>query len=387
LSTHMKSGRSSARAPRRARLSGSPVAFILVLLPIIALTTGCDNSTPRSVTVSDSESHTVDGEGTRARFGRPAGLAFDSKGNLYVADTKDHVIRIVSPAGDVRTFAGSPGHAGHTDGVGATARFAIPTGLAIDSHDNLYVADSGNETIRKITPDGVVTTYAGLDGKAGITDGDFHQAMFDFPEVIATGPHDVLYVISEDSVRAVATDRSVKTVAGIARLSPPSTGESSRDAVALGARFSAPGGLASDQDSNIYIADSGNMTIRKLDQQGWVRPFAGRFTQPGYLDGGRGAALFNQPRALLVAPDGALLVADCRNGKIRRIETSGLVTSIASVGCAAGIALDKRGWLYVSIGGIQPGIHHTGSIMRISTDGVISTFVGEEYSSRPPRED
>jgi len=383
-------GRSSVRAQRRARLRGSSVSLILALLSMIALTTSCDSassggnyeSTQRSVTVSDSESHTVDGQGTRARFGRPAGLAFDSKGSLYVADAKDYVIRIVSPEGNVRTFAGSPGHAGHTDGFGSAARFAIPTGLAIDSHDNLYVADSANETIRKVTPDGVVTTYAGLDGRAGVADGDFHTAMFDFPEVIAIGPNDVLYIISEDSIREITSDRSVKTVAGMARLPSLSEGERSLDAVALQAKFSGPGGLAIDPDSNIYIADSGDMTIRRLDPQGWVRPFAGGFTQPGYQDGPRDTARFNQPSAMLLSPDGVLFVSDCHNGRIRRIATSGLVSSVAAVGCGAGIAMDRRGLLYVSVGGIQPGSRRPGSILRISPDGVVSTFVGED--SGPP---
>ena len=360
--------------------------LIATLLSAMALTTGCDSSsasgdfasTQRSVTVSDSESHTVDGQGTRARFGRPAGLAFDSKGNLYVADSKDHVIRIVSPVGDVHTFAGSPGHVGHTDGIGSAARFAIPTGLAIDSHDNLYVADSANETIRKVAPDGLVTTYAGLDGKAGVADGGVHMAQFDYPEVIAIGPNDLLYVISEDSIRTIAADGSVKTVAGVARLAHPSEGESALDAMGVRAKFSGPGGLAIDKESDIYIADSGDMTIRKLDPQGWVRTFAGGFTQPGYEDGQRVVARFNQPRALLMSPDGALFVADCRNAKIRRIETSGLVTSFASVGCAAGMAMDREGQLYVSIGGMQPGSRRPGSILKIGPNGSVSTFVGAD---------
>ena len=387
---HIKFGQSNVRTQPPARLRTSSFSLIAALISMCALTAGCSKSTSggdlgsiqRSVTVSDSESHTVDGQGTRARFGRPAGLAFDSKGNLYVADPKDQVIRIVSPVGDVRTFAGSPGHVGHTDGFGSRARFAIPTGLAIDSHDNLYVADSANETIRKVTPEGVVTTYAGLDGRAGVADGDVHTAMFDFPEVIAVGPNDVVYVITEDSIRAVTADRSVKTVAGMARLPNLSEGERSLDAEALHARFSGPGGLAINPDSNIYIADSGDMTIRRLDPQGWVRPFAGGFTQPGYLDGQRDTARFNQPRAMLMSPDGVLFVADCRNAKIRRIATSGLVSSVAAVGCGAGIAMDRQGWLYVSVGGIQPGSRRPGSILHISPDGVVSTFVGEDSS--PP---
>lgn len=391
----MRFGRSGVPAPRGACLRGASTRLLLAGLSMIALITGCDNpssgglfeSTERSVTVSDSESHTVDGQGTQARFGRPAGLAFDSKGNLYVADTKDHVIRIVSPEGNVRTFAGSPGHAGHADGRGNLARFAIPDGLAVDSHDNLYVADSANETIRKVTPDGVVTTYVGLDGKAGVADGDVHTAMFDYPEVIALGPNDGLYVISEDSIRAVAADRSVKTVAGMARFPQPSQTAGPLDAEALQARFSGPEGLALDRDSNIYIADSGDMTISKLDPQGWVRHFAGRFQQPGYLDGPRATAQFYQPRAMLVSPDGALFIADCHNTKIRRIDTSGLVTTVASVGCVAGLAMDRQGWLYASTGGIQPGNRRPGSILRISPYGAVSTFVGEDYSPDKGRGD
>ncbi|MBK8791786.1 MAG: hypothetical protein IPN59_01315 [Holophaga sp.] len=113
----------------------------------------------------------VDGNLTQARFAKPMGIARDGQGNFYIADTYNHTIRKVTAAGVVSTLAGSPGQRGAVDGTGVAARFSSPKGLAVDSTGNVFVADYGNQVIRKITPAGVVTTFTGTVGVMGATDG------------------------------------------------------------------------------------------------------------------------------------------------------------------------------------------------------------------------
>ena len=123
----------------------------------------------------------ADGTGSAARFYYPSGVAVDSAGNVYVADRDNHTIRIVTPAGVVTTLAGLTGIKGSADGTGSTARFNEPTGVAVDSAGNVYVADSGNMTIRKVSPSGMVTTLAGLAGETGSADGTGSTARFYIP--------------------------------------------------------------------------------------------------------------------------------------------------------------------------------------------------------------
>ena len=155
-----------------------------------------------------------DGTGSAARFYFPTGVATDSSGNVYVADANNHTIRKVTPAGVVTTLAGLAGNSGSADGTGSAARFHSPNGVATDSSGNVYVADTGNHTIRQITPAGVVTTLAGLAGSSGSTDGPGSAARFYYPEGVATDSSGNVYVADtvNDTIRkitpaGVVTDR------------------------------------------------------------------------------------------------------------------------------------------------------------------------------------
>ncbi len=143
-----------------------------------------------------------DGPRTDARFSNPHGLTYDLAGNLFVADTGNHTIRKISPDGTVTTLAGKAGQSGITDGVGAAARFNAPQGLAADRHGNLYVADTGNHIIRLITPAGIVTTLAGQPGKAGTADGAASAALFDAPDRLAVDQSGAVY-LSNHGVRKI----------------------------------------------------------------------------------------------------------------------------------------------------------------------------------------
>jgi secreted PhoX family phosphatase len=127
----------------------------------------------------------ADGTGSAARFSYPKGVAVDGSGNVYVADYNNDTIRKVTPAGVVTTLAGSPGVIGSADGTGSAAQFNSPQGVAVDGSGNVYVADSGNSTIRKVTPAGVVTTLAGSAGVNGSADGTGSAARFNSPAGVA----------------------------------------------------------------------------------------------------------------------------------------------------------------------------------------------------------
>jgi sugar lactone lactonase YvrE len=265
----------------------------------------------------------VDGIGTSAQFSQPAGMAIDSTGDIYVTDTANAVIRKISPSGVVTTVAGSVATRGTTDGTGTAALFNAPSGIAIDGAGNLYVADSSANTVRKITPAGVVTTLAGSAMVRGETDGKGSDALFNNPTGIAVDGLGNLYVADtfNDIIRKITPAGSVTTLAGSAGISGTFDGTGGLSL------FNQPIGVAVDSAGNVFVADSGNATIRRVSPAGAVTTIAGIPAISGFRDGAGSSALFNQPQALVVSLSGQIFVADTGNALVRKIASDETVST------------------------------------------------------------
>jgi sugar lactone lactonase YvrE len=327
-------------------------------------------------------SGTNDGSGTSARFNLPQALAVDAQGNVYVADTANHTIRKVTSAGLVSTLAGTPGTNGYTDGTGRAAQFNQPAGLAIDANGILYVADSANFTIRKVTSAGAVTTLAGSVGTLGSADGTNGVARFNWPVGLAADTFGNVYVADyyNHAIRRLApsgTDWVASTLAGLGGVFGGVDGTNSS------ARFFFPQGLAVDAVGNVYVAEAGNQTIRKITPTGSVTTLAGSVGSYGSADGSGPSAQFRNPQALAFA--GAnLFVADTGNGTIRQMTLSGAVTTLAgspSVGATDGAGSNGRfsaaGAATVdSSGNIYVADTENSTIRKITPAGAVITLAG-----------
>ena len=260
--------------------------------------------------------------GASALFRQPTAVALDKSENLFVADTGNSLIRKITPAGVVTTFAGSPDYQGYFDGTGGAAMFNAPQGIAVDASGNVYVADTGNSAIRIISVDGVVSTYAG-NGQTGSADGHNYQARFNQPSGLAIDKSGNLYVAdtANDTIRKIAADGTVSTLAGMPGIS------GYEDGAGATALLNHPTGLALDSAGNLYVADTGNETIRVITPPGVVSTLAGLPTVAGLLDGSGANAWFNQPKNLAVDASGNVYVTDAANAAIRKVTTTGIVST------------------------------------------------------------
>lgn len=268
----------------------------------------------------------VDGARLSSSFDFPWGLDADADGNLYVFDVTGLVLRKISPIGVVSTIAGSYNVDGYSDGVGAAATFSNSIDIAFCPDGNIYLADAGNKVVRKITPAGVVTTFAGLAGVSGSIDGVGAAARFTNIYGIDCDKNGNLYVVGDDDlVRKITTPGAVVTTyAGVANT------EGSLDGPRLTATFRDPEGVTVDNSGNVYIADLVNFLIRKIDTSGNVTTIAGSPGVAGNVDGTGSAARFNWIRGGIVVDDlGFIYIADSSNHSIRKITPDGVVTTIA----------------------------------------------------------
>ncbi len=254
--------------------------------------------------------------GTSSQFNGPAGVATDAAGNIYVADFYNNEIRKITPAGAVSLLAGSSsGRSGSGNNTGTSARFKGPADLAVDPAGNLYVADQTNNLIRKITPAGVVTTLAG-SGAAGSADGTGTKASFNQPGGLGLDPAGNLFVADSynHTIRKITPAGAVTTVAG----SPGTTG-SADGLTGAAARFNYPGDVQPDAFGNVYVVDSNNHTLREILASGPVITVAGVAGTAGTTDGVGPAALFNGPGSIVLEPGGTLALADTNNNTLRRV--------------------------------------------------------------------
>jgi sugar lactone lactonase YvrE len=286
----------------------------------------------------------ADGLSSNARFSNPSGIAADSAGNVYVADTANHTIRQITPGGAVGTLAGLAGVSGSADGTGSAALFNQPQGVAVDSAGNVYVADTGNHTIRQIAPGGVVSTLAGLAGVSGSVNGTGGSARFYQPEGVAVDSGGNVYVADtwNHTIRAITPGGAVSTVAGLAGTN------GSTDGTGGAARFYQPQGVAVDGAGILYVADTGNQTIRKIMAGGAVSTLAGLAGSYGSADGTGASAQFYGPAGVAVDGLGNVYVADYFNQTLRKVTAAGVVTTLAgspgNFGSADGANSTVRFW-------------------------------------------
>jgi sugar lactone lactonase YvrE len=264
----------------------------------------------------------TDSTGAAARFNFPSGVAVDSSGNVFVADRQNHTIRKVTSAGVVTTLAGTAGSIGSTDSTGSAARFNLPSGVAVDSSGNIFVADSGNNLIRKVTSAGVVTTLAGTAVSIG----------FSNPWAVAIDSAGNVFVadFGNHAIRKVTSAGVVTTLAGTAG----SIG--STDSTGAAARFKQPSGVAVDSSGNVFVADSGNYTIRKVTSAGVVTTLAGTAGSFGSTNGTGSAARFLNPWGVALDSAGNVFVADSGNNTIRKVTSAGVVTTEAGLAGSSG---------------------------------------------------
>jgi serine/threonine protein kinase, bacterial len=269
-------------------------------------------ATPTGVVTTlagSGSSGSSDGIGVVASFGFPYGVAVDSGGTIYVADYLNNKIRKVSANGVVATLAGS-GATGSADGPGATAQFTTPRGIAVDASGNVYIAE--NTRIRKVTSAGNVTTLAG-SASSGASDGTGSSASFNSATGVAVDGVGNVYVADTGNhiIRKISPTGVVVTFAGSGI--PGST-----DGPALTASFTLPAGVVTDANGNVFVADTNNNKIRKIAPTGTVTTIAGSGAF-GSTDGIGGVASFGQPSAMAISATGALYVTDSGTQTIRKI--------------------------------------------------------------------
>lgn len=316
-----------------------------------------------------------DGIRAAARFFAPSGITRDSAGNLYVADMGNTVVRKITPAGVVTTLAGKAKKNDYANGTGAAAQFYNLRDIVSDVTGNLYVIDFSNYVIRKITPSGVVSTLAGTPGKKGHADGKGSTALFSMLLAFAVDRAGNIYVVDGTTVRKVAPDGMVSTLAGKADT------RGNKDGPNELARFNYPGGITVNGSGDVFVTDSGNRTIRKISKNGMVTTIVGQYSADHPLRSALGWRLvnFSSPGRIMVDKSGNLYVAD--SGAIKKINPNGEVSIFVgradgindghgrAVGYGAMGSIDAVGNLYVT-----EADNHT--IRRITSTGDVTTIAG-----------
>jgi sugar lactone lactonase YvrE len=328
------------------------------------------------------------GQASLAKLNRPHGVILDSAGNLFIADSGNNRIRKISASGIITTVAGTGTAGSSGDGGQATsAQLFFPYGAAVDSAGNLFIADSDNHRIRKVSSSGIITTVAGT-GSSGFSGngGQATSAQLYYPDWIAVDSAGNLYIADSynSCIRKVSASGIITTVAGTGA----SEGYSGDGGQASAAQLYKPEGVALDSAGNLFIADSGNACIRKVSS-GIITTVAGTGVSAGYSgDGGQAAsAQLNYPYGVTVDSAGNLFIVDTWNNRVRKVSTSGIITTVAGNGSLGyggdggpassaqlnssyGVAVDSAGNLFIAD-------TYNERIRKVSSSGIITTVAGD----------
>ncbi len=327
------------------------------------------------------------GPATTARLNHPQSLTVDDAGNVYIADTHNHRVRKVTPGGVISTVAGTDTSGFSGDGGPATeAQLSGPAGVALDTAGNLYVAEEGNDRVRKVDRAGVITTVAG-GGKAGVLgdNGPATKASLKDPLGVAVDGAGDLYIADYTDQRIrVVSNGVIRTFAGTGK-----AGSAGDDGPARNARLSYPTAIAIDRISGVYIVESDGDRVRKVDRDGIIQTFAGTGVRGFSGDNGPATrAQLARPLAIAVDSTGARYVADGLNSRVRKVDAEGTITTVAGSGAhfpgddgpatkaqihPVGVVFDAAGTMYLAD-------YKQHRIRRVSPDGTITTVAGTGVS-------
>jgi trimeric autotransporter adhesin len=323
------------------------------------------------------------GAATNARINYPVGLCLDSAGNLFIADQQNHCIRKVNTSGIITTVAGIGGIGGYnTDNIQATSAYlSFPSGVFVDSSNNLFIADSSNHRVRKVKPSGIISTVAGT-GTAGYSGdgGAATSAKINVPKSIAMDAVRNLYIAdsSDHHIRKMDTNNIITTTAGSG-----TNGFAGDDGMATNANLSFPQSVAVDSLGNIFIADDANNRVRQVGTNGIITTVAGRNLNDGDF---ATSATLNLDNGIAVDSGGNLYIADNNNNRIRKVDTNGVITTVAGNGFydysgdggaatdaslrhPSSVAVDAGGNLFIAD-------LNNYRIRKVDTNGIISTVAG-----------
>ncbi len=347
------------------------------------------NATVTTLAGTPGLSGSADGQGTAASFYFPKGIAVDSLGTIYLADSSNHTIRKITSAGMVSTLAGTAGAPGSVDAVGGAASFNFPTGVVVDSSGNVFVADPSNNVIRQITPVGVVSTfagtvndYSGCSAFNGLPDGVGPAAKFCYPQSLTIDASDNIFATDtiNRTIRKVTPGAAVSIVSGTQGVVPAIV-----DGDKTTARFYNPMGISLDRTGNLYIVEDQMNVVRKVTPAGTVSTLAGSPQVWGSADGTGSSASFTYTFGVAANSAGDVFITDLVNGTIRKATTAGVVSTFAgtaggygnvdatgpaaSFAFATGIAIDKLGNLYVC---------DRNAVRKITSAGAVTTLAGTQ---------
>jgi hypothetical protein len=326
-----------------------------------------------------------DGRGAHALFNSPKGIAVDSAGTVYVADTGNHTIRKITSAGVASTFVGYPGISGFVNSTGGAPRFNSPRGVTVDGSGNVYVADTGNHSIRKVTPGGVVTTLAGT-GSAGNVNNTGTAASFNTPIGIVYDAVSAALFVADSANHVI---RRITLPSAVVTTFAGTMGTSGHGDGVPGFLYT-PSGICADASGMLYVTDTTDHTIRSVTSGGSLASVAGLPFYPGPANGTGSGARFTSPAGIAVT-GATIYVADTGNHTVRKIESGNVVTTFAGTANASGFVNDTGSAArfdgpsgvayYPGPSGFAAYVADTNNnaIRRVTTAGVVTTLAGGTY--------